>query len=80
MLYSKDWVVEVEGGLDQVTRLAAEAELEVLGEVLAGSDLYHLRQRRRVRRSARQLERQLQADNHVRSFSHQAVHKVRIKH
>ena len=49
-MYSKDWVVEVEGGLEQVTRLAAEAELEVLGEVLAGSDLYHLRQRRRVRR------------------------------
>ena len=75
--YSRDWVVEVEGGLDEVTRLAAEAELEVLGEVLESSNIFHLRQRRRVRRSAGDLERELRANNRVKTFSHQAVHKVR---
>ena len=47
---SDDWVVEVEGGLEEARRLAAETDTELLGEVLPGSQLYHLRQRRRGRR------------------------------
>ena len=68
----------MEGGLDEVTRLAAEAELEVLGEVLESSNIFHLRQRRRVRRAAEDLHSQLQTNTLVRSFSQQAVLKVGI--
>ena len=75
--YSQDWVVEVEGGLEEATRVAAQAELEVLGEVMEASNIFHLRQRRRVRRSAGDLERELRANSRVKTFSHQAVHKVR---
>ena len=75
--YSRDWVVEVEGGLEEATRLAAEMELEVLGEVLEDSNIFHLRQRSRVRREAAgDLERRLRDNTRVRSFSQQAVHKV----
>ena len=77
MEYSRDWVVEVEGGLEEATRLAAEMELEVLGEVLEDSNIFHLRQRSRVRREvAGDLERRLRDNTRVRSFSQQAVHKV----
>ena len=74
--FSRDWVVEVEGGLEEATRVAAEAELEVLGEVMEASNIFHLRQRRRVRRSAEDLHSQLQANTRVRSFSQQTVLKV----
>ena len=76
--YSRDWVVEVEGGLEEATRVAAEAELEVLGEVMEASNIFHLRQRRRVRRAAEDLHSQLQANTLVRSFSQQTVLKVGI--
>jgi len=49
--WSREVVVEVEGGLEQA-RLAAEtAGLELLGEVLPDSGLWHMRQPRRCRRS-----------------------------
>ena len=75
---SDDWVVEVEGGLEDARRLAAETDTDLLGEVLPGSQLYHLRQRRRLRREVEgdhRMENLLEEDSLVRSFSHLAVLK-----
>ena len=83
---SRDWVVELDGGLREAERLAAQTETDLLGEVIPGSGLYQLRERSsRVRREAAAgqipesstLERLLAEDSHVKSFSHQAALKAR---
>merc|ERR1719242_2487926 len=84
---SRDWVVELDGGLREAERLAAQTETDLLDEVIPGSGLYQLRERSsRVRREAAAgqipesstLERLLAEDSHVKSFSHQAALK-RVK-
>ena len=49
--WSRELVVEVEGGLEQATLAAEKAGLELLGEVLPHSGLWHMRQPRRCKRS-----------------------------
>ena len=50
---SRDWVVELDGGLREAERLAAQTETDLLGEVIPGSGLFQLRERSsRVRREA----------------------------
>ena len=49
--WSRELVVEVEGGLKQATLDAEKAGLELLGEVLPDSGLWHMRQPRRCKRS-----------------------------
>jgi len=52
---SREVVVEVEGGLEEATLAADQAGLELLGEVLPQSGLWHMRQPRRCKRSADQV-------------------------
>ena len=54
--WSREVVVEVEGGLEQARLAAEEAGLELLGEVLLDSGLWHMRQPRRCRRSPGEVE------------------------
>jgi len=49
--WSRELVVEVDGGLEQATLDAEKAGLELLGEVLPDSGLWHMRQPRRCKRS-----------------------------
>ena len=54
--WSREVVVEVEGGLEQARLAAEKAGLELLGEVLPDSGLWHMRQPRRRRRSPGEVE------------------------
>ena len=54
--WSREVVVEVEGGLKQARLAAEKAGLELLGEVLPDSGLWHMRQPRRCKRSPGEVE------------------------
>ena len=54
--WSREVVVEVEGGLEQARLAAEKAGLELLGEVLPDSGLWHMRQPRRCKRSPGEVE------------------------
>ena len=41
--FSRDWVVSVEGGEEVAEAVAGAGGLQLLGEVLPGSGLWHLR-------------------------------------
>ena len=62
--WSRELVVEVEGGLEQATLAAEKAGLELLGEVLTHSGLWHMRQPRRCKRSPGEV----QAISHLHSY------------
>ena len=49
--WSREVVVEVEGGLEQARLAAESAGLQLLGEVLPESGLWHMRQPKRCKRS-----------------------------
>jgi len=58
-VYSRDWAVtitDLPGGLTNLHQSAGEMGLTVLGEILPGSGIYHLRQEGRSRRSLAMLE------------------------
>ena len=62
--WSREVVVEVEGGLEQATDAAEQAGLDLLGEVLPESGLWHMRQPRRCKRSPGEV----QASKHTQMF------------
>lgn len=56
--YSHDWVVTIEDGPERLTRLEEAAKtlgLSVLGEVVPGSNIFHLRERKRAKRSPKSI-------------------------
>ena len=57
--------MEVEGGLEQATDAAEQAGLDLLGEVLPESGLWHMRQPRRCKRSPGEV----QASKHTQMLS-----------
>ena len=72
-----DWVVEVDGGMEEALRLADRTQTDLLAEILPGSNLFQLRERRREKReTGERLERILTEDRRVKSFSHQTALKA----
>ena len=63
--WSREVVVEVEGGLEQATDAAEQAGLDLLGEVLPESGLWHMGQPRRCKRSPGEV----QASKHTQMLS-----------
>jgi len=76
--YSKEWVVEVNGGLDEAKLVADQGGFYLLGEVLPQSNLYHFKQKSLNKRSTDQTVKELSEIKNVKSFSHQTVQK-RVK-
>ena len=74
---SKEWVVEVLGGIEAARLVAEKGGFEFLGQVFPDSDLYHLKEKRISKRSVDEAENNLSSISNVKSFSHQTVHKVR---
>lgn len=74
--FSKEWVVEVTGGVEAARLVADAGGFDLLGQVLPDSDLYHFKEKRVSKRSVDEAEIDLSAIENVRSFSHQTVHKV----
>ena len=78
---SSDWVVEVEGGMKEALRLADQTQTDLLAEILPGSNLFQLRERRREKReTGERLERILTRDSRVKSFSQQTALKASEGH
>ena len=73
---SKEWVVEVTGGLAEAKLLAERENFELLAEVIPDSNLYHFKEKRINKRSALDTEDDLFHNQNVISFSHQTVNKV----
>jgi len=78
---SQDLVVEVEGGAKAAETIANLAGFEVLGEVLANSNLFHLRpiQRQRSRRSTEKSEEDILSSNPSVKKVHQQKVLKRVK-
>jgi len=76
--YSKEWVVEVIGGLEAAQVVADKEGFDLLGEVIPESNLYHFKEKRINKRSLNEAELQLSQIPNVQSISHQTVIK-RVK-
>jgi len=76
--YSKEWVVEVIGGLEAAQLVADTEGFDLLGEVIPDSNLYHFKEKRINKRSLSEAELHLSQIPNVQSISHQTVNK-RVK-
>merc|ERR1712123_181295 len=76
--FTKDWVAEIEGGSETAEVIAKQIGLDLLGEVLPDSNIFHFRHKRLVKRSAEDVKESLLRHPSVKSTLQQKVNK-RVK-
>jgi len=76
--FTKDWVAEIEGGSETAEVIAKQIGLDLLGEVLPDSNVFHFRHKRLVKRSAEDVKESLLRHPSVKSTLQQKVNK-RVK-
>lgn len=75
---TKDLVAEIEGGLSTAEVVAKQIGLDLQGEVIPDSNIFHFRQKRLVKRSANEVKDTLLRHPSVKSTFHQKENK-RVK-
>jgi hypothetical protein len=73
-----DWVLHVPSGLETANLVAKQHNLDILGEVIPETNLFHFKQSsRRVKRSLEDLSESFEANPHV--ASHEVQNQVLIR-
>lgn len=76
--FTKDLVAEIEGGISTAEVVANQVGLDLLGEVIPDSNIFHFRHKRLVKRSVEDVKDTLQRHPSVKSTFHQKENK-RVK-
>lgn len=80
-LYLNEWSVHIPAGKEAADRFAADNGLVNLGEIIPGSNEFHMKHPKRSKRSVEQDHRinQRITDHHEVRAAEQLVEKVRVK-
>eukprot|EP00091_Calanus_sinicus_P019980 TRINITY_DN5239_c0_g1_i1.p1 TRINITY_DN5239_c0_g1~~TRINITY_DN5239_c0_g1_i1.p1 ORF type:complete len:100 (+),score=9.75 TRINITY_DN5239_c0_g1_i1:354-653(+) len=69
--FTKELVAEIEGGISTAEVVAKQVGLDLLGEVIPDSNIFHFRHKRLVKRSVEDVKGTLQRHPSVKSTFHQ---------
>jgi len=76
--YTKEWVAEIKDGLEAAEAISKQIGLDLLGEVIPASNIFHFRHKRLTRRSIKEVKDSLFYHPSVKNIVQQTVNK-RVK-